>query len=109
MVVNPPVEASLPNLQKLIGKEMVCSSGRFSSSRGLWPLTTLSNLKLGCTPYEFELMAQDQQGIKLIQVRASPSHKFVVRRFIYAIEECMHRCLYFLQISFMGILVVNNE
>ncbi|KAH9722464.1 putative disease resistance protein [Citrus sinensis] len=29
---------------------------------GLWPLTTLSNLKLGYMPFEFDLMAQDRRG-----------------------------------------------
>ncbi|KAK4844717.1 hypothetical protein QYF36_023595 [Acer negundo] len=28
--------------------------------RGLWPVTTLSNLKLGDMPYEFQMMAQDR-------------------------------------------------
>ncbi|KDO65576.1 hypothetical protein CISIN_1g047314mg [Citrus sinensis] len=42
MVVNPPVEASLPNLQKLIGTEMVCSSGRFSHLQFL----KLSNIRV---------------------------------------------------------------
>lgn len=30
--------------------------------RGLWPVTTLSNLKLGCLPRDFETKVQDQRG-----------------------------------------------
>ncbi|KAL5815660.1 hypothetical protein ACOSQ4_026301 [Xanthoceras sorbifolium] len=52
-------EGALCNLREL---EIVECKGLNIAPRGLWPVTTLRNLKLGYMPYEFEMMARDRKG-----------------------------------------------